>query len=394
MNDREFRNRLNQDLPDAPEIFHRAMTDTLKTIVREEGKRRAASVRKLRRTLLIAALITLLLASAAVAAYHWRLFDAVWFFNTPPASEGVTRQSHLFEGTVNGVEVTVNEAVYDGRTLYLMWTYRLPDVDVPLGVAEDGTPYMGLSEEVSQFLQAHDMRLWTERIWFDGREADMTTAGSGGMTTGTAEPGVIEEYYYLRLDKDDVFLDGKVEVALPIGPPPEGFYPPAEHPEIFDENGRMRLPDEGVITFTLDVTGMTDRVVTEHPCIPVATDLVTAQVTEACFSPLMTYITLDLEVNPNAMAAFIEANGDGYYDEEGRLMWSYGGMDVFESWIYSLSLVDGQGVELFPGEFGLDVHGDKMAEFVYPALSPLPDELWLAPIQDGVADMAAAVRVR
>ena len=46
-------------------------------------------------------------------------------------------------------------------------------------------------------------------------------------------------------------------------------------------------------------------------------------------------------------------------------------------------------MELFPGEFGLDVHGDKMAEFVYPALSPLPDELWLAPIQDGVADMAA-----
>ena len=238
------------------------------------------------------------------------------------------------------------------------------------------------------------MRLWTERIWFDGREADMTTAGSGGMTTGTAEPGVIEEYYYLRLDKDDVFLDGKVEVAFPIGPPPEGFYPPAEHPEIFDENGRMRLPDEGVITFTLDVTGMTDRVVTEHPCIPVATDLVTAQVTEACFSPLMTYITLDLEVNPDAMAAFIEANGDGYYDEEGRLMWSYGGMDVFDSWIYSLSLVDGQGVELFPEEFGLDVHGDKMAEFVYPALSPLPDELWLAPIQDGAADMTSSVRVR
>lgn len=75
-------------------------------------------------------------------------------------------------------------------------------------------------------------------------------------------------------------------------------------------------------------------------------------------------------------------------------MWSYGAMDVFESWIYSLSLVDGQGVELFPEEFGLDVHGDKMAEFVYPALSPLPDELWLAPIQDGAADMTSSVRVR
>ena len=170
MNDREFRNRLNQDLPDAPEIFHRAMTDTTENHRSGGGASGgAASARKLRRTLLIAALITLLLASAAVAAYHWRLFDAVWFFNTPPASEGVARQSHLFKGTVNGVEVTVNEAVYDGRTLYLMWTYRLPDVDVPLGVAEDGAPYMGLSEEFSQFLQAHDMRLWTERIWFDGR---------------------------------------------------------------------------------------------------------------------------------------------------------------------------------------------------------------------------------
>ena len=189
MNDREFRNRLNQALPDAPEGFHRAMTDTLNAIVREEGRRRAASARKLRRALLIAALVTLLLASAAVAAYHWKLFDAVWFFNTPPASEGVARQANLFEGTVNGVEVTVNEAAYDGRTLYLMWTYRLPDVDVPLGLAEDGTLLPGLSEEVSQLLQKYDMRLWTERIWFDGREADMTIAGSGGMTTPTTEPG-------------------------------------------------------------------------------------------------------------------------------------------------------------------------------------------------------------
>ena len=87
MNDREFRNRLNHALPDAPEIFHNAMTDTLKAIVREDGKRRAASARKLRRTLLIAALVTLLLASAAVAAYHWKLFDAVWFFNTPPPAK-------------------------------------------------------------------------------------------------------------------------------------------------------------------------------------------------------------------------------------------------------------------------------------------------------------------
>ena len=42
MNDREFRNRLNQALPDAPEVFHRAMTDTLKTCLGAKAAAHAA----------------------------------------------------------------------------------------------------------------------------------------------------------------------------------------------------------------------------------------------------------------------------------------------------------------------------------------------------------------
>ena len=73
MNDREFRNRLNQDLPDAPEIFHRAMTDTLKTIVREEGKRRASSAR---------------LTAASVESTESRRFSS-WVMNGAPVRYGV-----------------------------------------------------------------------------------------------------------------------------------------------------------------------------------------------------------------------------------------------------------------------------------------------------------------
>lgn len=96
----------------------------------------------------------------------------------------------------------------------------------------------------------------------------MTTAGSGGMTTGTAEPGVIEEYYYLRLDKADVFLDGKVEVAFPSVRRRRASIRLPSIPKSLMKTGVCACPMEGVITFTLDVTGMTDRVVTEHPCIP------------------------------------------------------------------------------------------------------------------------------
>ena len=54
--------------------------------------------------------------------------------STPrPPAKGLPGNPICLRGTVNGVEVTVNEAVYDGRTLYLMWTYRLPDVDVAAG---------------------------------------------------------------------------------------------------------------------------------------------------------------------------------------------------------------------------------------------------------------------
>ena len=116
--------------------------------------------------------------------------------------------------------------------------------------------------------------------------------------------------------------------------------------------------------------------------------------TEAAFSPLLTYITLGLEVNPDAMAAYIAENGDGYYNDEGQLLFPYDGLDVFSDYLFSLSLVDGEGKELFPDHYGNNGMGSRWAEYIYPYIENMPDELWLAPVDGGQADMTYAIRVK
>lgn len=123
---------------------------------------------------------------------------------------------------------------------------------------------------------------------------------------------------------------------------------------------------------------------------------VTAKVTEAVFTPLMTYITLDLKVNPDAMAAFIAENGEGYKDENGNILWPYGGMDVFGEWILSLQLVDGNGTVVFPDyQGGQNGYGNDRAEFLYPYMECIPvEQLYLAPVESGTVDMSRAVLVK
>ena len=123
-------------------------------------------------------------------------------------------------------------------------------------------------------------------------------------------------------------------------------------------------------------------------------ETVTAQAAEVCYSPLMTYITLELEAAPGAVEAYQAENGKGYYDEDGNLLWEYSGMDVFGDWICSLRLVDGEGTELFPGRYGNNGYSDEWAEFLYPCIGDLPEELYLAPFVDGKADLTQAVKVK
>ncbi len=429
MNDKRFTNELNAALPETPSCFRNAMTQTLSAIVAQEAQEtqmaqeaqttqtaqeaqttqapRAAramraprpvhtphhSHRPLRRGLLLAAIIVLLLATVAVAAIHWRVFDYIWFYSGAPRNlDTVMIAKDIHREVVNGVEISIDEAGYDGRTLYLMYSYHFPDVDHPLGAYATGEAEVGVGDEDFALFNQYNVGWWVDHIWFNGKPIDMPT-NSGGEYSGSPEPGVLTKTEYWRLDNVGVKLEGEVEIALPIGERQPLYYI-GDRPEMFDENRMMLLRDKGMVTFTIDVGDIADRVEVEHPNIPVKTPLVTARATEVCYTPLLTYITLGMEVDPDAMAAFIAENGEGYYNEEGELLWPYGGMDVFDGWIYALTLVDGEGTVLFPDDYGNNGYGNEWAEYVYPSLETVPEELWLAPVWDGVVDMTQAVRVK
>ncbi len=403
MNGKLLRRYLTDTAPEVPEVFHLAMRDTLNGFVTGErnslgnGQAAARGPRHRSRALALALIAALLLATAALAAYHWKLFDTLSFLTGPaPTGADEVMHSDLAQTTVNGVTITVEEAGYDGRTLFLRYSYRIPDVDTPLGAYRDGETGEGVSQEDMQLLYDRNVGWWIDNFWIDGQCVDMA-GNSGAVTSGSATPGEIVQTEYWRLDNVNVRLSGKVEIALPIGERQStDDYSLLKHPEAYDENGMLKLPSKGMVTFTLDTTGMLEKVTTVNPGVPVKTPYGTAEATETSFTPLMTYITLKLAADPEAVAAYQAENGLGFYGEDGTLLWEYGGADVFDDWIYALNLVDGDGNLLFPDTdiCGLNGHGGEWAEFVYPHIETLPEELYLTPVSDGKADMEYAVRVK
>lgn len=170
------------------------------------------------------------------------------------------------------------------------------------------------------------------------------------------------------------------------------------HPEKKDADGNLLVPDKGMVTFTFDPGDVQSRVKTFHPEKELVLPELTAKTADAIFTPLMTYITLDITVSPEAMAAFSAENGEGSPDEGGEPLWKYDDdeMYVLEPWALSLALVDGNGNIMFPDHDGMDGYGADIAMYLYPYLENIPDELWMAPVdeEDGTVDMSRAVLVK
>lgn len=337
-----------------------------------------------RRALVLALIAVLALSAVALAAREWGIFEALGVIvgKQPPTADSVLH-ADLYHGTVNGVEITVKEAGYDGKTLFLQYSYILPAVTEPL---ED------LGDETFELLDNYNVGNWVDAFWINGECMDMAN-NSGAEVDLTDTLGEIVRTEYWRLDNIDVHLDGEVTITLPIGERQDLEY----RKSLYDrEADAYRLPDKGVVTFTMDLGNVQDQVVTLHPGVQTVTPDVTVSVSEATFTPMMTYITLEMEGNPDSLAAYRAENGEGYTDAEGNLTWAFSGMDVYGIWVGSLELVDGQGQQVFPDHCGMNGYSDNWAEFTYPYLDSqeLPDELWMASMLDGTADMTTAVRVR
>lgn len=400
MKQEEFRRLMTSITPDAPGHFSNHVDTVLGRIVaQEESQMKESTKRALyiggrfsSRVLIFAIIAVLALGTVAFAATQWGIFGSLseMLGKQPPTADSVM-QGDLHQETVNGVEITIEEAGYDGRTLFLQYSYRFPGIDEPLGTVSRHGERMLTDDDMALFEQ-YNLCWWVDAFWINGQPMEMA-ANSGSNDRGSENPGEIIHTEYWRLDNIDVELSDKVEIALPIGESQPAEYRKA----IFDKaSGQYTLPDKGIVTFSFDASDTLSRVAALNSNVETVTPEVTAKVSEAAFTPLMTYITLDLTANPEALAAFKQENGEGYYDGQGNLLWLYSGMDMYSGWIIGLKLVDGDGKELFPGAAGCSGVRDGWAEFLYPYMDPanLPDELWLAPMDGDTADMEYAIRVK
>lgn len=396
MKQEAFRRELNHLTPDVPEAFHQRVEAFLQEKVdqevnmKESTKRTLAMGGRIGSRALAIALAAAVMLGTAVAATQWDIFDSlsVILGTQPPTADSVM-QSNLHQETINGVEITIKEAGYDGKTLFLQYSYRMSDVTEPVGQVSAKHGERLLTEDDLAMLTARNVGWWVDAFWINGQPMDMAN-NSGGEYRGSENPGEIIRTEYWRLDNIDVELAGKVEIALPIGDQQSAEY----RKSIFDKaSDQYTLPDKGVVTFTFDASDVLSRVVKTNPNIATVTPDVTVQVSEVAYTPLMTYITLSMEPNPDALAAYKAAYGEGYLDEEGKLLWAYTGMDVYGAWISELQLVDGNGKLVFPGHWGNNGCSEVWAEFTYPYMDPenLPEQLWLAPA-DG--DLSCAIRVK
>ena len=399
MKQETFRRELKNLTPDVPEVFHQRVEAFLQEKVDQEVNMKESTKRVLytggrfsSRALIFALVAVLMLGTMAFAATQWGIFDTLSWLGTQPPTADSVMQGKLHTETVNGVEITIEEAGYDGKTLFLQYSYRFPGITEQLGEVMGKKGVRMLTEDDLALFDQYGIGWWMDAFWVNGQCMDMA-GGSGSTDTPGSNPGEIIHTEYWRLDNIDVELTGKIEISLPIGEQQSGEY----RKTLYDKaSGQYMLPDKGVVTFTIDTKDTLSRVVKTNPNIATVTPDVTVQVSEVAYSPLMTYITLKMDPNPESLAAYKVEHGEGWMDEDGNLLWEYSGMDVYGAWISSLQLVDGEGTVIFPDNGGCNICGADWAEFTYPYMDAenLPEQLWLATVDNGEADMEYAIRVK
>ena len=392
MNSNEFKEKLLTVTPDVPEHFHNRVEMTLENIVAQEAQMKESTKQAMKtagrfsgRTLAIAIALVIMIAAVALAATQWNLFGALpHLAGESPVNADSVMQKDLHTETVNNVEISIKEAGYDGRTLLIQRSYRLLDVDRVLGDQDN----------YEQMLWDRHVGWWIDHIWFNGKCMDMP-GGSESTTAPGDTPGEIIITEAWRLYEEGVYLDGPTEISMPIGEIQDidDYY---HHPEKKNEEGNLLVPDKGIVTFTFDPGDIQSKVKTFHPEQETVLPELTAKVKEAVFTPLMTYITLDISVSPEAMAAYIAENGAYYTDEDGNPLWERDGLDILDPWAMSLALVDGSRNILFPESEGYDGAWAEGAEYVYPYLENMPSELWMAPVDEETegVNMSRAVLVK
>lgn len=383
MTELRFTRRIREHAPEPTPQFTQAMEQALERIAREEEH---PSRRRLTRRQVVAVVVAaLLILSVAMAAALGR--NVIDFFTMGNVTDSQRMiQKNLAHASFDHCDITIREAAYDGMSLYILYAVQDRDATQPLGMLDPRTGERYMQEPYTPGMQADNVSWWIDGLWINGSEIDVPNM-SVWNEFGTDTPGEMLCYQLWRLDQLGIYLDGQVEITLPLGKRQ------SRQDLARDERGWTRPPEEGVITFTLDAS-IRDDVFVERPGIRSEIEGVTLWVSEVVYTPVQVYLTVDYTVPQALMDAYVEAQG-GQPEEK----WLQYTPMYLVPWISNLSLVDGEGNSMYTLSYiGQCYSGtsDSQAWFTFPAISEFPSELYLALYDDhtGSFDLSRSIRVR
>ena len=399
MNEHELIDRLEEAVQDVPPIFHNAMLDAFAQIREQEAQDtvRQTHTGFRKRTAAIILIAALLMVGGAVAAALMpKILTTFWGQDVTMRDDFPGRvQSDVTEVMIGDCRVRIEEAVYDGVSLYVTYSVRNMSVDRMMGTHFREAPegVRQLVDEDWEEIRSWEAGYWSDRLWINGKDTDMPETSV--IELGGDEPGeyVVSNMYHIGLM--GIVLDGEARISLPIGKKQVWDYETYQTlPK--DEDGGVLEPEEGCVAFYVSAEGLDVERVKDGPVStwPDGTEIWTA---EATFTPIKLYLTLNYHVPDELIQAYRDEMGsDGFY-YDGRLVYLYSALDVAEDWIYDLVLTDEQGslIDARPSNYdGYNGSGDTVCNYIFPYMDEYPSPLYVAPLVDGKPDMSRKVLVR
>ena len=278
-----------------------------KAIVRaSHGKRARQLVPAWRRSAVAWALVAVLLCAGTLGVAQGvrrGVFGFLWGErDVLPEAAKLVRQD-MASVTLGGTEIAVTESAYDGATLRLVMSVRVPEIERKL-------LYPELDDEGSEFCKALARDGVSAQYSFDlftlnGEEHGMT-GGSGGENAVGEENGEMLIYFELNLLGIDV-PEGEITVGLPVGRR-EGETVMLEIPAKASDLESVRDVTPEVATMELEGGG-------------------TLTVVSARLSPIAAYATVRLDfpegAEDEAAVAFARWQDFTFVDENGKPVCPY-----------------------------------------------------------------------